>query len=315
MKNTNKTIRLVSAGAMAVAFSILTVVRGDSPVMSLSCCVLSACMILSLGRKSYEFPKLRLVLALVSMLFPLLAAVMSRWAVCIVGLQWYLVMIMFILEGLYTVRITSARPGAANFWRTVEGSVSLVLLAFMLSLLCLSRLLAGSVWGWLPFLLSLVLYVLMYRRELTGESLLVPLAREVGVRELLCDEEPAVPPVVDGRMKKMYDEVVALMEQDRLYLNPYLTINMMVTEIGTNKSYLSKVINSCYGENFRQFVNHYRVEHAMALIESDKYLLMRDVSDKSGFRTQATMDACFKLRLGMTPMEYHQKVYTKLTGR
>ena len=58
------------------------------------------------------------------------------------------------------------------------------------------------------------------------------------------------------------------MEEDKLYLNPKLTIKDVANSIGTNRTYLSYYINNTLHTSFYDFINNYRIEN------SSKHLLL-----------------------------------------
>jgi len=56
---------------------------------------------------------------------------------------------------------------------------------------------------------------------------------------------------IKSRLEKLFDE-------EQIYLNKGLTIWELARKLGTNRSYLSHIINTDYGQNFSAFVNSYR---------------------------------------------------------
>jgi len=68
-----------------------------------------------------------------------------------------------------------------------------------------------------------------------------------------------------------------------IYLNKDLRIWELAKKIGTNRSYLSQIINTDYGQNFSTFVNSYRALHAENLQKSRPDLTKADIADLSGF--------------------------------
>ena len=76
----------------------------------------------------------------------------------------------------------------------------------------------------------------------------------------------------------------------------------------TNKSYLSKAINLMTGQNFRQFINTYRVNYSKELMRGNRDLKVLEVAVMSGFHSSVTFGMAFKLNCGETPGEYLQKL-------
>jgi len=75
----------------------------------------------------------------------------------------------------------------------------------------------------------------------------------------------------------------ALFIEEKIYLNKDLTIWDLACKLGTNRTYLSQIINNDYGRNFSAFVNSYRASHAENLQKSHPELSQADIADLSGF--------------------------------
>ena len=74
-----------------------------------------------------------------------------------------------------------------------------------------------------------------------------------------------------------------LFNKDHIYLNKDLTIWELAKQLDTNRSYLSQIINTDYGQNFSAFVNSYRARHAENLQQTHPELSQADIADMSGF--------------------------------
>lgn len=100
-----------------------------------------------------------------------------------------------------------------------------------------------------------------------------------------------------------------LMEQEKPYLNPSLTLTELSAMLNTNRQYLSKVINTFYNVNFSTFINTYRTNHAKIVLTStslsDKEALL-DAIYTSGFQSEQSFYRVFKQLTGTTPKEYRK---------
>lgn len=62
-------------------------------------------------------------------------------------------------------------------------------------------------------------------------------------------------------------------------------------------------------DNFKDFCNHYRLlndEKKLRRDDLNKYT-MQVIYEKSGFNSHQTFIRCFRKKLGMTAIEYHEK--------
>ena len=106
------------------------------------------------------------------------------------------------------------------------------------------------------------------------------------------------------------DPAVALltkaMEEDRLYLNAALTLQMVARHTGIAPKTISAVLNQHLHKNFNEYVNEYRVAlfKEKILQEEAGQLTITGVAYDCGFSSQATFQRVFRQFTGMSPSEY-----------
>ena len=77
-------------------------------------------------------------------------------------------------------------------------------------------------------------------------------------------------------------------ENQKPYLKPDLKIWEVCSELGSNRTYISKLINDKYGMNFCQFVNKYRIQHATDLMQKEGKMKAEEIAVVSGFGSFAS---------------------------
>lgn len=82
---------------------------------------------------------------------------------------------------------------------------------------------------------------------------------------------------------RLKDDLISLFEKKKFYLNKDLNIWDVSGHLATNRTYISRIINQEFGQNFCAFVNGYRVEYAKKLLQSKKNLTVEEIADMSGF--------------------------------
>lgn len=102
------------------------------------------------------------------------------------------------------------------------------------------------------------------------------------------DEEPLAEKA-PTQQHSLQMKIEALFTEKQIYLNENLTICDLVEEIGTNRTYISRVINNDIGVNFSQFVNCYRLTHARRLAAEQPELSKEDIAVQSGFSSANSM--------------------------
>jgi AraC-like DNA-binding protein len=110
----------------------------------------------------------------------------------------------------------------------------------------------------------------------------------------------------------LYGELREIVEKQRLYLNPELNIQMVIKLLGTNKKYLYEAISSNSDNNFRNFVNRYRIDHAKRIIEKNirenANSNLSELFSLCGFNNSTSFFRTFKALTGLTPKEYATEV-------
>ena len=97
------------------------------------------------------------------------------------------------------------------------------------------------------------------------------------------------------------------MSQDKLYLNPKLTITDVATAIGTNKTYLSNYLNNTLNTSFFDYINTFRINEACRIIDAmpeEERKSMVKVAEMSGFNSKSTFNRSFQKVKGVSPREY-----------
>lgn len=113
--------------------------------------------------------------------------------------------------------------------------------------------------------------------------------------------------------EKVYTRAIAVLETEKLYLNPELKLIDLAIKLNVHPNTLSKSINEVSGNSFYELINKKRVEEFIRRLESDqgqKYTLIALAND-SGFNSKATFNRNFKLITGQSPSEYSNTLKSK----
>ena len=101
-----------------------------------------------------------------------------------------------------------------------------------------------------------------------------------------------------------------LMRDDKVYLEPELTLSDLANRLKTNVSVLSGVINGGYGKNFNDFVNEFRVDEFKRRRKDpeNQHLSLLGIALDSGFNSKATFNRAVKKFTGTSPKNYLEDV-------
>lgn len=111
-----------------------------------------------------------------------------------------------------------------------------------------------------------------------------------------------------SNLKKGLDN---LFEKEKIYKNPNLKIWDISTLLGTNRTYVSKLINVEYNRNFCNHVNFYRVKRAKELIKENPRLTNEQVAEMSGFGSVNSLYRAFKTLFYVPLKEFRKDVQSK----
>ena len=107
---------------------------------------------------------------------------------------------------------------------------------------------------------------------------------------------------------KLKEKLLNLFAEEEVFKNPDLKITDVSEKLNTNRTYISKLINTEFSCTFSEFVNRYRVIEAKKLLqeESSKNYSLDYISEKAGFGSMVNFMRVFRDIEGMTPGKYRE---------
>jgi len=108
---------------------------------------------------------------------------------------------------------------------------------------------------------------------------------------------------------KLNEKLLNLFIIEAIYKNPDLKITHLSEKLHTNRTYISKHINTQFSCTFNDFVNRYRIEEAKRLLteHSSKTYSLNYISEKSGFGSMGSFMRVFRDFEGITPGQYRER--------
>lgn len=107
---------------------------------------------------------------------------------------------------------------------------------------------------------------------------------------------------------KIKTDLIVLFEEREYFRRTDLRISDVSVELGTNRSYISSVVNMIYNTNFTDFVNRYRVEYAKKLLLSEENHILDYIAEESGFASVNSLLRAFRKETGTTPGQFRKKL-------
>ncbi|MFG4002052.1 helix-turn-helix domain-containing protein [Flavobacterium aquidurense] len=98
--------------------------------------------------------------------------------------------------------------------------------------------------------------------------------------------------------------------KNQSYLDKLYKLQQLAVEIQTPAQYISASINECEKTNFNDFINKYRINHCVTLLQNLDYQnqTLEAIANESGFNNRNTFTVAFKKTIGKTPSDYIKKI-------
>ncbi len=123
--------------------------------------------------------------------------------------------------------------------------------------------------------------------------------------EDLNEETKTEPRVASLEELEFKERLVSFMQTRKPYLNPDLTLKNLASQMNTNVTLLSGVINSVFEKNFNDFINEFRVNEFQIAKQNpeNKNLTLIAIAYDCGFNSKATFNRAIKKFTGKMPSE------------
>lgn len=108
--------------------------------------------------------------------------------------------------------------------------------------------------------------------------------------------------------KKIHKKLLSEFDKNKIYLNSELTILDVVQVIGTNRTYVSTLINQEYNQNFCAFVNSYRIDELERIIHEDDHAVNEVLAERAGFGSVKSMKRAISSKTGLSMSEWRKQI-------
>lgn len=101
------------------------------------------------------------------------------------------------------------------------------------------------------------------------------------------------------------------LEQEHYFLRKDCNLNNMAKALGTNTSYLSKIVNENLNKSFSKYINELRINHAVVELKNNRRLRAYSVAaiaEEFGYKNADSFSSYFKSVTGISPSVYIKKI-------
>ena len=122
-------------------------------------------------------------------------------------------------------------------------------------------------------------------------------------------EKYASSSLTDEKSGELFRQLESLMRDAKLYRDNSLSKDKVAERLGTNRTYLSQIINEQTQMSFTRYVNAFRIDEAIRVLsDSTNDLPLKALASDLGFNSISTFYNLFQTAIGMTPAQYRSKV-------
>lgn len=106
-----------------------------------------------------------------------------------------------------------------------------------------------------------------------------------------------------------FSELRRLIEEEKIYRNPNLSLSSVARQLNISSNYLSTLINQLNKTSFTDYINTYRVEDAKKMLINSKYsqFTILSIGLEAGFNSKSTFYTTFKKATGKTPTTFKEE--------
>jgi AraC-like DNA-binding protein len=113
---------------------------------------------------------------------------------------------------------------------------------------------------------------------------------------------------LSGVQEKILHKLLLAFDEQKIYLNSELNILNVVQLTGTNRTYISAIINQRYNQNFCTFVNSYRMAELERIIHKDHDVSNELLAESCGFGSLNSLKRTVFAKTGMSISEWKKQV-------
>lgn len=104
----------------------------------------------------------------------------------------------------------------------------------------------------------------------------------------------------------LFQKLTTYIIANAAWRNPDLSATTITHILGTNRTYLTQAIKENGYENYNSYINKYRIEEFIRIINERKSYNYKEAFFDAGFRSKSAAITCFKKVTGCTPSDYFE---------
>ena len=134
---------------------------------------------------------------------------------------------------------------------------------------------------------------------------------EISIEENTIDIEHEIfTETISPELETWKSKIEVLIQEEKLYQNPELTLTDLSKKLETNAALVSKTINQGFKMNFNDFINNYRIEAVKEMFKNGEHKksTLLGIAYDCGFNSKATFNRAFKKNTQLSPKEFIESI-------
>jgi len=241
-----------------------------------------------------------------------------QWWLSLIGWDIFYIVLSFqivVIMSYSTLNVIRYKRGLENFFsnldeKSIENNravlAGLYILLFLASIVSLAWIFSSdkffSVKYFFTVTTGITLYYMSYyvfKIKFTAGDIIPEMEREA--KELISPAE------LDDAYTRLLPEFVQLIDEDKVFLQPNITLEDIARQLHSNRTYISRLINEKFECNFHEFISRKRIEYAQTLILQNPMFTREEIARESGFLHPSNFSRIFKNQTSLTFSEWRDK--------
>ena len=132
--------------------------------------------------------------------------------------------------------------------------------------------------------------------------------------EISLVENPSNENSFESKLPEYVERLETWMKEEK----PYLYKDFKLMDVGRvlplNRSYLSRVFNEGFNQNFSDVIRIYRINHAKEILLEHPNMTLFNVAERCGFASDSTFIRAFQKVTGVTPKRFREQIGEERNG-
>lgn len=110
--------------------------------------------------------------------------------------------------------------------------------------------------------------------------------------------------LTEKNKQEIFIKIKNYMENEQPYLNQDFSLETMADKLNILRTHISRTINEKCQMNFREYINSYRINESIRLINEAENYSINQIYFEAGFNSKSVFNTVFKKRTGITPTQH-----------